>query len=258
VVSEVLKYAWTAFWKNWLRLFGVTLLAGILLLLALAVSFAVVGALWHNTNPEAFSDLFSQLQIFNKEKPKIPSTIEYATQFIFYFLISFFAGGFFSAFLAAVRGEPFGVGILFSRMRDFWKYLVAYVIVYAVVILGLLFLILPGIYLAVRLSFYPLAVADGYGPFEAPFKVSWMATRNAFWIVVAFSIVLAGIGLFLFWGLVTNMFVLGGMSILFAAILVFLFVFGEIGFFVYAFTAWAAFYNLLLFVQTTSPSTDQF
>jgi len=264
LIGKALEDGWAAFRESGWRLFGVSLLAGILFLLAIVASFAVVGAIWYSMDPEAFPDLISQFQSLNDETPEIPQTVDAAAQLLSNVLTSFLLGGFFAAFLAAVRGEPFGVEILFSRMGDFWKYFVAYFILSVVVGFGFLFLILPGIYLGVRLSFYPFAIADGYGPLEAPFTVSWEATQKRFWTVFGFSLALVGLGLLFFGGFGGIVFFLGVFLPLLFPVGLLLLVFGGIAFSLYAFTAWTALYNLLLQekgispVRAASPPTNQF
>jgi uncharacterized membrane protein len=62
--------------------------------------------------------------------------------------------------------------------------------------IGFVLLVIPGIYLYVRLAFFWLAVADGAGPIDA-LQRSWSVTAGAFWkvlvfLVVAYLIILVG------------------------------------------------------------------
>ncbi|RKQ88788.1 hypothetical protein [Brockia lithotrophica] len=253
MIGKSLEDGWTALRENGWRLLGVSLLMGILIFLVSAVGLAVVGAIWYSVDPEALSDLVSQLQSPGDEPPEIPQSVDIVAQLLINVLSSLFLGGFYAAFLAAVRGEPFGVGILFSRMGDFWKYFVAYLVVSFVVGFGFLFLILPGIYLGVRLSLYPFAIADGYGPFDAPFTVSWEATQKRFWTVFGFYAALIGIGLLVF-GAIGMVFFLGVLFPFFMSVGILLLVLGGIGFSLYAVTASAALYNQLLEEKGISPA----
>jgi len=257
LIGKALEHGWTAFRENGWRLFGVSLLMWVLIFLVSAFSLGVIGAIWGSMDPEALSDLISQVQNPGEETPEIPQSIEIVVQLLLNLLSSLFLGGFYAAFLAAVRGEPFGVGILFSRMGDFWKYFVAYLVVSLVVGLGFLFLILPGIYLSVRLSLYTFAIADGYGPFKAPFTVSWEATQKKFWTVLGFYAALAGIGLLVFGAIGMILLISELLPILLSAGFLLL-VFGGIGFALYAVTALAALYNQLLEEKGISPVRTNF
>lgn len=112
-------------------------------------------------------------------------------------LTAILSRGFYLTFLRAVRGERPRVGEVLAYPLDFWKYLVAGLLYAAVVAAGFLLLILPGLYLLVRLSFFPYAIADGLGPLEALSK-SWQLTKGQFWGIlglffVQFLVLVAGI-----------------------------------------------------------------
>ncbi|MBT9252954.1 MAG: hypothetical protein KM296_04570 [Brockia lithotrophica] len=129
MIGKALESGWTTLRENGWRLFGVSLLYGIFALLAVIAGWGIVGAIWAGSDPEAFSDLISKIQSLEDEPPEVPAPIEFSLQLLVNVFTSLFLGGFYAAFLAAVRGEPFGVGILFSRTGDFWKYLVAHFVV---------------------------------------------------------------------------------------------------------------------------------
>ncbi|MBT9253464.1 MAG: hypothetical protein KM296_07175 [Brockia lithotrophica] len=248
MIGKALESGWTTLRENGWRLFGVSLLYVGFALLALIAGWVIVGAIWAGSDPEAFSELISKIQSLESleyESPEIPAPIEFSLQLLVNVLTSLFLGGFYAAFLAAVRGEPFGVGILFSRMGDFWKYLVAHFVVSLVFGLGLLFFVLPGIYLGVRLSFYPFAIADGNGVFDAPFTVSWLATQKRFWTVFGFYAALVGLGLLFPVGIGMMIFI--GDFLPFLLPVIFLFaVLGGIAYFLYAVAATASLYTQLL------------
>ena len=73
------------------------------------------------------------------------------------------------AWLRAVRGEKPEVGDLFVPFQRHWvAAVIANLLVTIIIIVGLVLLIVPGIFLAVRLSFVPFLVVDeGKGPVDA-------------------------------------------------------------------------------------------
>jgi uncharacterized membrane protein len=79
-------------------------------------------------------------------------------------------------------------GDLISEPVHVAKMIGAMILVGIAVGIGFLLLVLPGIFLLVRLYFYPFAVAEGAGPIEA-IQRSWDLTRGLFWKVFGFMIV---------------------------------------------------------------------
>jgi len=85
-------------------------------------------------------------------------------------------------YLRAVRGSRPEVNDLFSVFRRAWlNAVIANLVVTVIVSIGFVLLIIPGIFLAVRLCFVPYIVADeGAGPFQA-LSESWNRTSGHFW-----------------------------------------------------------------------------
>jgi uncharacterized membrane protein len=88
------------------------------------------------------------------------------------------------AFLRAARGQRPEVSDLWVPFRRGWfSAVLANLIVTVAVIIGFILLIIPGIFLAVRLSLVPYIVVDeGLGPFQA-IEASWNRTRGNFWML---------------------------------------------------------------------------
>jgi hypothetical protein len=106
------------------------------------------------------------------------------------------------ASLRAVRGDRPDVGDLLVPFRRFYIYsLLAGLLVAAAVAVGFGLLVVPGIILAVRLSFMPFLVIDERrGPVDALF-VSWKRTSGYGWTIlwtVAAGVVIMYVGLFIF------------------------------------------------------------
>lgn len=87
----------------------------------------------------------------------------------------------------------------FKTYKIAWHYLLATLLYALIVVVGIILLIIPGIYLAVRLQFYKFIVIDNenMGPVNA-LKKSMDITRGHFWKLLGFMITL---GLFNLLGL---------------------------------------------------------
>ncbi|HEX8968287.1 MAG TPA: hypothetical protein VF937_10420 [Chloroflexota bacterium] len=88
------------------------------------------------------------------------------------------------AWLRAVRGQKPEVSDLFVPFQRYWlTSVLAGLLTEVIVVVGFILLIVPGIYLAVRLSFVPFIVVDeGRGPVEA-LTESWRRTEGFFWTI---------------------------------------------------------------------------
>jgi uncharacterized membrane protein len=98
--------------------------------------------------------------------------------------------GWINIMLKYTRGENAEYGDLFQPISQFLSFLVAYVIYGVAVVVGMIFLVIPGLILGLRLQFAPFFVVDQQcGPIEALGK-SWNATRGSTWKLLGLGIVL--------------------------------------------------------------------
>ncbi len=102
-------------------------------------------------------------------------------------------------FLKAMRNEEPDLKLLFEGFRsNYLNIVLANLIVFALVMIGMIFLIIPGIIIACRLVFVPLLVMDkNLEPMKAVEK-SWQMTRGhgwkVFWMaILSFFICIAGL-----------------------------------------------------------------
>lgn len=97
------------------------------------------------------------------------------------------------AYLRAARGEKPDVNDIFAPFQRAWLSLIVATLVAGIAIMiGFLLLIIPGIFIAARLSFYPLiAIDERLGPMDA-LRASWERTRGHFWLIFL-SWLLAGV-----------------------------------------------------------------
>ena len=87
-----------------------------------------------------------------------------------------------------VDGQNARLGDLFEPAPQFLNFLVANVLAGLAVMIGLILLILPGIYLAVKLQFFGYPIVDrGVGPIDA-LKESFAITNGVFWKVLLFDV----------------------------------------------------------------------
>ncbi len=95
-----------------------------------------------------------------------------------------------SADQPAAAGKPAVFKDLWSGGPWFFKYFMGSILYGAVVAIGLIFLIIPGVILAVRLKFYDYLIVDqGLNPIEA-LKRSWVMTKNHTWDILVLLFVL--------------------------------------------------------------------
>lgn len=102
--------------------------------------------------------------------------------------------GFWFTYLKAARDEPPDVSDAFQGFRDYWNVVLASVVVTIVVVIGFFFFIIPGIYLACKLSFTPFLVMDRQMRAIDAMKESWRMTRGQ--AAKVFLIFLLGIPIF--------------------------------------------------------------
>lgn len=98
--------------------------------------------------------------------------------------------GFTKIFLRIYDGESPKFIDIFKEYLLFWKYLGVSILMPLAVLGGLILLIIPGIFWAVRFSLSPIIVVDtGVGPIKA-MKESWVITKGNFWKLLGFWIVI--------------------------------------------------------------------
>jgi len=109
--------------------------------------------------------------------------------------------------LRVCDGEKPGFADLFRFGKVFWKYIAGTIIYALIVLVGLILLIVPGIYWGIKYMFYAYLIVDeDLGPIEA-IKKSGEITQGSkgtlFWLAIVCYLVLllglicCGVGLFL-------------------------------------------------------------
>ena len=94
---------------------------------------------------------------------------------------------------------------LFNHYPLFWKYLGGAILSGLIIMGGLILLIVPGIYFAVKLQFVTYLIIDqGLGPIDA-IKKSWEITGGNFWNLFLFGLVIVLINVLGFLALVVGL-----------------------------------------------------
>lgn len=166
--GEVIKAGWEKFKAH---MFFLWMLLGVLI-----VSQIVFGLLEEATKDMGF---FSGV---------VSLTVSLLSMFINFGLIKLY--------LDLIDSDTEGkIGTLFSPNQLFWSYLGASILFGLAVGIGFLFLIIPGIYIAVKYQFYSGLIVDKkMGALEA-LKKSGEMTDGVKWQLFGFSLALAGVNI---------------------------------------------------------------
>jgi uncharacterized membrane protein len=102
------------------------------------------------------------------------------------------------AYLKASRNESVEVQDMFTGFKNYWNVVGAYVLTSVIVLVGLIFVIVPGIYFACKLAFVPYLVVDKKMGVTEALKASWNMTNGHGWKVfliglLAIPIFIAGL-----------------------------------------------------------------
>jgi hypothetical protein len=98
-------------------------------------------------------------------------------------------------YLHAARGEPFETGDLFAAFRgSYGTVLAAHVLFVVLVGAGFMMLVLPGVWIATRLSFVAFLVMDEGETATGAVRESWRRTEGHAWRILRLWIVAAVLG----------------------------------------------------------------
>lgn len=122
--------------------------------------------------------LIPQVYLFVYQ-PAEPDTEYQVISFIALLVQLFVALGFTKIMLLLADRQPVSVSDLVNNGSIFFNYAVGYFLFFIAVGLGLLLFVLPGIYLAIRLQFYPYYIIEEEVPSFVALQKSWQATEGA-------------------------------------------------------------------------------
>lgn len=118
-----------------------------------------------------------------------------------------FSLGYLKMCLEAVDGNEPTLSAFPETFRFILPYLVAAILATIVIALGLILLIIPGLYIGIRLQFFPLYMIEGEGMMES-IKKSWNLTKGnilklALLFLICLGIFIAGLIVFIVGALVS-------------------------------------------------------
>lgn len=169
-------YGWQQMWKHFLYLF----------LIAVIVTFA-----------EAPAAMIRDIEEYKFSAGMIVLQIGIAAYWLL--VLSVINYGADLLYLRAVRNEKIDIKEMFDGFKDnYLNIILANLLTFAIIGLGFVFLIIPGIILACRLAFVPFLVMDKKLDPVAAVEKSWEMTRGHGWrifgmAIVAFFVIILGL-----------------------------------------------------------------
>jgi len=158
-VGSSYSNGWRRLWKYFLELF--------LIFIIYAVVSSPSWTLEQTTDGVSTGDVFLSI-VFFAYGLLLLGPIEYGVAF---------------ANLKAARGEKPQVIDMFAAFKNYWNAVLANLLVGAIVVIGLVFLIIPGIIFACKLAFTPYLVVDKKMEVVEAVRESWRMTNGHGWKV---------------------------------------------------------------------------
>jgi uncharacterized membrane protein len=106
------------------------------------------------------------------------------------------------AYLKAARGDKLEIKDMFAAFKNYWNAVLASLLVFIIIVIGLILLIVPGIIFACKLAFTPYLVVDRKMQVIEALEESWRMTGGHAWKVfliglLAIPICIAGLLFFI-------------------------------------------------------------
>jgi len=195
--TEVMGTAWSVFKPHWGPLVGATFVAAFIQGTINNVVSRIVGSA--TGNPLSDPEQMQRLNNLNMEKVLQQVMIQTAIiTVILYPVAAFFRAGVIKLMLNTARGNAPNFGDIFSGASKTLNLTIAMFLKGAIILVGFLLLIVPGIYASLALSQVEFFVVDrNMSPVDA-IKASWSATEgqkgNIFlYGIVSFGVMLLGL-----------------------------------------------------------------
>ena len=164
-IGTSFSFGWKQFWKYFLYLFLVSIILAVLQV------------------PMGIADSF---------KDHITPTIVMFQLFAFFYIMlvfPIFSYGADLIFLRAIRDEPIDLQEMFVGFKNYVNIVLAHLLASALIILGFIFLIVPGIIFACRLVFVPYLVMDRNMDAVKAVEKSWQMTYGHGWKIFGMGII---------------------------------------------------------------------
>lgn len=162
-----------------------------MLILIIFVTGAIKTPMWFMQENKDFSDgyqfVFHVVELF---------------QTIYYFTVaSVFSYGVVSVFLKVVRKEEFVFEDIFNGFKTYSRAFLSNLLYTLIVVVGLVLLIIPGLFLACRLIFIPYLIMDKKHSVMDSIKISFYMSKGYFWTIfgmgiLSFFVIILGLVLF--------------------------------------------------------------
>jgi len=99
------------------------------------------------------------------------------------------------AYLKAARGDKLEIKDMFEAFKNYWNAVLASLLVFVIVVIGLILLIVPGIIFACKLVFTPYLVVDRKMEVMEAIRESWRMTGGHAWKVFLIGLLAIPIGI---------------------------------------------------------------
>jgi len=99
------------------------------------------------------------------------------------------------AYLKAARKDKLEIKDMFEAFNNYWNAVLASLLVFVIIVIGLVLLIVPGIIFACKLAFTPYLVVDRKMEVIAAIKESWRMTGGYAWKVFLIGLLAIPIGI---------------------------------------------------------------
>jgi len=167
------KFAWKKLWKYFLELLLVTIISVLVELPAIDFSFDEANHLASN---------FISIDLFIISFQGIGAYILFVSALYILFILPL-EYGLSYIHLRAIRDDKFKVANMFKVFDNYWNAVFANLLVVTIIGFGFMFLIIPGIILACRLSFVSYLVVDKKMDAVEAVKKSWEMTSGYAWLI---------------------------------------------------------------------------
>ena len=188
-IGDCLSYAWTVMWNNIGNFLAVYAVLILLMVPNYFFSFAA----------ELFPMLVEEMDVdFEVMAAMMALVLGLVSMGYSLLVVQPVNYGFQYTCLLAARGKHFEVRDLFEGFKSYLNVILASILMGAIIFLGILMLIVPGIILACRLAFVPFLVVDRKLTALDAITESWRMTKGYGWTIfglafVSFFIFIAGL-----------------------------------------------------------------
>jgi uncharacterized membrane protein len=167
------RFAWGQLWKYFLELLLLTIISLLVELPGIDFSF---------DKTDLFASKFIKIDLFIISFEGIGAYILFVLALYILFILPLEYGISF-IHLRAIRGDKFKVTGMFQVFKNYWNAVFANLLVYTIIGFGFMFLVIPGIIFACKLSFVSYLIVDKNMDAVEAVKESWRMTKGYSWLI---------------------------------------------------------------------------